>query len=148
MDMILSVWGLNFIINQNLVDIFNFYFIFNFENSEPYRKDMGVQVCIYNKYLECRIWFKTMFSVVFSNWRIYSCHDDVIKWRHFPRYWPFVRGIHRGFPAQRPVTRIFDVFCDLRLNKRLSKQSWGWWFETLLRTLWRHHNGNDLFSST
>ena len=23
-------------------------------------------------------------------------HDDVIKWKHFPRYWPFVRGIHRG----------------------------------------------------
>ena len=21
--------------------------------------------------------------------------DDVIKWKHFPRYWPFVRGIHR-----------------------------------------------------
>ena len=37
------------------------------------------------------------------------------------------------FPAQRPVTRNFDVFFDLRLNKRLSKQSWGWWFETLSR---------------
>ena len=24
------------------------------------------------------------------------CHDDVIKWEHFPRYWPFVRGIHRS----------------------------------------------------
>ena len=31
------------------------------------------------------------------------------------------------FPAQRPVTRSFDVFFDLRLNKRLSKQSWRWW---------------------
>ena len=45
-------------------------------------------------------------------------HDDVIKWKYFPRYWPFVRGIHRS-----PVTRSFDVFFDLRLNKRLSKQS-------------------------
>ena len=44
------------------------------------------------------------------------------------------------FPAQRPVTRSFDVFFDLRLNKRLSKQSWGWWFETLSRPLWRHCN--------
>ena len=35
------------------------------------------------------------------------------------------------FPAQRPVTQSFDVFFDLRLNKWLSKQSWGWWFETL-----------------
>ena len=64
-------------------------------------------------------------------------HDDVMKWKHFPHYWPFVRGIHRS-PAQRPVTRSFDIFFHLRLNKRLSKQSWGWWFETLSRLLWRH----------
>ena len=43
-------------------------------------------------------------------------------------------------PAQRPVTRSFDVFFDLCLNKRLSKQSWGWWFETPSRPLWRHRN--------
>ena len=46
----------------------------------------------------------------------------------------------RWLPAQRPVTRSFDVFFDLRLNKRLIKQSWGWWFETLPRPLWRHSN--------
>ena len=44
------------------------------------------------------------------------------------------------FPTQKPVTRSCDVFFDLRLNKRLSKQSWGWWFETLSRPLWRHCN--------
>ena len=44
------------------------------------------------------------------------------------------------FPAQRPVTRSFDIFLDLRLNKRLSKQSWGWWFETLSHPLWPHCN--------
>ena len=59
-------------------------------------------------------------------------HDDVIKWKHFLRYWSFVRGIHRS-----PVTRTFDVFFDLRLKW---VQSWGWWFETLTRPLWRHCN--------
>ena len=44
------------------------------------------------------------------------------------------------FPTQRPVTRGFDFFFDLRLNKRLSKQPWGWWFETPLWSLWRHCN--------
>ena len=44
------------------------------------------------------------------------------------------------FPAQRPVMQSFDVFFDLRQNKRLSKQSWGWWFKTLSRPLWRHRN--------
>ena len=37
---------------------------------------------------------------------------------------------HGEFPAQRPVTLSFDVFFDLRLNKRLNTQYWGWWFET------------------
>ena len=64
-------------------------------------------------------------------------HDDIIKWKHFPRYWPFVRGIHR---SPTPVTRSFDVFFDLRLNKRLSKQSWGWWCGTPWCSLWRHCN--------
>ena len=42
------------------------------------------------------------------------------------------------FPTQRPVTRSFGVFFDLHLNKRSSKQSWGWWFETPLHQVWRH----------
>ena len=168
-------------------------------------------------------------------------HDDVIKWKHFPRNWPFVRVIHRSpvksqhkgqwrgalmfsmicvrinswvnnreagdlkryrahydvtvmtnepgacpphpvpiprvcwdcgptdfiyireeswwrhqmeifsallpicagnspvtgeYRAQRPVTRSFDVFFGLYLAKRLSKQWWGWWFETPSCPLW------------
>ena len=38
------------------------------------------------------------------------------------------------------MTRSFDVFFDLRLNKRLSKQRWGWWFETPSWSLCRHGN--------
>ena len=41
------------------------------------------------------------------------------------------------FLAQRPVTRSFDVFFDLHLNRRLSTQPWGWWFETPSLSLWR-----------
>ena len=44
------------------------------------------------------------------------------------------------FSSRRRVTRIFDVSFDLRLNKRLIKQSWCWWFETRWRPLWRHCN--------
>ena len=42
------------------------------------------------------------------------------------------------FLSKRPMTRSFDAFLDLHLNKRLSKQSCGWWFETPSRSLWRH----------
>ena len=48
------------------------------------------------------------------------------------------------FPAQRPVTRNFDVFFDLRLNKRLSKQWWSWWFDTPSHPLWRHCNVSNV----
>ena len=44
------------------------------------------------------------------------------------------------FPTQRPVTRSFDVFFDLWLNKRVSKQPWCWWFETPSCSIWRHCN--------
>ena len=33
--------------------------------------------------------------------RSFTGHDDVIKWKHFPRYWPFVRGIQRS-PVNSP----------------------------------------------
>ena len=46
------------------------------------------------------------------------------------------------FPAQRPVTRSLDIFFDLRLNKQVSKQSWGWWFEMLSCPIWRHCNAD------
>ena len=44
------------------------------------------------------------------------------------------------FPAQRPVTRSFDVFFNLRPNRGLRKHSWGWWFKTPSHSLWRHCN--------
>ena len=53
--------------------------------------------------------------------------------------------VNGEFPSQRPVTRSFDVFFDLRLNKRLSKQSRDWWFETPSCSLWRHCNGLGWF---
>ena len=48
----------------------------------------------------------------------------------------------RLIPRTKPGTRIFAVFFDLRLNKRLGKQSWDWWFETLWRPLRCHCNVN------
>ena len=48
--------------------------------------------------------------------------------------------VPREFLAIRPVTRSFGVFFDLCLNKRLSKQWWDWWFETLSCPLCLHCN--------
>ena len=61
----------------------------------------------------------------------------------FPQYWHFVRGIHQSpvdfLHGGHAVTQSFDVFfLNLRLNKRLNKQSRRWWFETPLRSLWCH----------
>ena len=72
-------------------------------------------------------------------------HDDVIKWKHYPRYWPSVRRnspVTDEFPTQRPVTRSFDVFFDLCLNKWLNKPLRRRWFETPWCSLWCPCNGH------
>ena len=73
-------------------------------------------------------------------WRIF--HDDVIKWKHFPRYRPFTGGISWSpvDSLQRQVTQSFDVVFDLHLNKGLNKQSRRWWVDTSSRSLWRYCN--------
>ena len=72
-------------------------------------------------------------------------------WRHqmetFSALLAFCAGkspIPGQFSAQRPVTRSFDAFFDLHLNKQLSKQSRGWWFETPSGSLWRQCNATKL----
>ena len=82
----------------------------------------------------------------------WDCDRGAISWwRHQMETFSALLAICAGnspvpgeSPAQRPVTRSFDVFFDLRLNKRLSKQSWGWWFETPSRRLWYQR---DVFKS-
>ena len=79
----------------------------------------------------------------------YSC------WRHQMETFSVLLALCAGnspvtgeFPTRRPVTRSFDAFSDLCLNKRLSKHLCGWWFETPSCSLWRHCNGRFLDIST
>ena len=103
--------------------------------------------CIVNTFLPCTENIRD-YNIIANKTKVYDLlyitqfHDDVIKWRHSPRNWPFEREFTDPgeFPTQRPVTRSFDVFFDLRLNKRLSKQPWGWWFETPPWSIWRQCN--------
>ena len=83
----------------------------------------------------------------FNSAHIVSNTHGILWWRHQMEIFSALLAICAGnsqvtgeFPAQRPVIGSFDVFFDLRLNKPLSKQSWGWWFETPLRPWWRHCN--------
>ena len=67
-------------------------------------------------------------------------HDDVIKWKHFPRYWPFVRGIHRS-PVNSPHkgpwrgALIFSLICT-RIN--------GWVYNGEAGDLRRHRAHYDV----
>ena len=74
---------------------------------------------------------------------------QIAWWRHQVETFSALLAICAGnslitveFPVQRPVTLCFEVFFALRLYKRLSKQSWGWWFETASRSLWRENPTN------
>ena len=78
---------------------------------------------------------------------IIYCGDFYPRWSHQMETFSALLTLCAGispvsdeFPTHRPVARSFDVFFDLRLNKRLSKQSWDWWVETPLHPLWRHCN--------
>ena len=71
---------------------------------------------------------------------------DIKWWRHQMVTFSASLAICAGnspvpgeFSAQRSVTRSVDVFFDLRPNKRLSKQSRGWWFEPPSRPVRRWH---------
>ena len=80
----------------------------------------------------CPQWFKG----------ILADHEDVIQWKHFPRHWPLWGEFtgNRWIPRTKGQWRGTLMLFYLRQNKRLSKQSWGWWFEKLSRPLWRHCN--------
>ena len=96
-------------------------------------------------------WWKRWMFLLLETWKrlkfIIFYTFDVSWWCYQMETFSALLAIWAGnspvpgeFPAQRPVTRSFDVFLDLRLNKWLSKQSWGWWFEMLSHQLWRHRN--------
>ena len=61
----------------------------------------GVFVIKYAFHRWTRQRIHTTFIVVDRYLRLMGDHDDVIKWKHFPRYWPFVGGIHRS-PVNSP----------------------------------------------
>ena len=78
-----------------------------------------------------------------------TTHNDVIEWKHFPRYWPFVRGIQRSRVNSPHKASDAELWCFLYicLNKLSSKQLWVWLFESPSRSLWRHchkSSGSDI----
>ena len=93
-------------------------------------------------------WMVPLLCGPWLNWlAIFTIGGNFTWWRQWMETFSALLATCAGnspvpgeFPAQRPVTRSFDVFFDLCLNKRLSKQWQGWWFETLSRPLWRHRN--------
>ena len=81
----------------------------------------------------CAIWSKTpkctltstliirnfsQYIIFFTWWRHqpihhFALHDDVIKWKYFPRYWPFVRGMHRSPVNSPPKASDAELWCFL-----------------------------------
>ena len=72
----------------------------------------------------------------------YSVRDGIIKWKHFPCYWPFVREntSHWWFPFTMASDTELWFFLYQCLNKWLSKQSRRLWFEMPSHSLWSHCN--------
>ena len=105
-------------------------------------------------YITMRMLFTDDNSVMFnSHWPL-DCGCNFLSkifilswWRHQMVTFPTLLALCAGnslvtgeFPSQRPVKWSFHLFSDLRLNKRLSKQSCCWWLETPSRPWWQRHN--------
>ena len=75
---------------------------------------------------------------------LHGCGRHLAWWRHQMETFSALLALCAGnspvnSPHKGQWRGALDVFFDVRLNKRLSKQSWGWWSKT--RSLWRHCNG-------
>ena len=120
-------------------------------NAENFVKKIGY--CRFSDSRRCHWWRQKLASWQLSGFSVAQLPLQVCVtsswWRHQMETFAALLALCAGnspvtgeFPSQRPVTRSFDVFFDLCLNKRLSKQSWGGWFETPSCPLWRHSNVN------
>ena len=136
--------------NQSTAKYGNFFFVLKTTNQmqmlvDPYRRLSHIRYPR-NSFQEKKI--KKSHLCIHTGARWTNLKGGLhLWWRHQMETFSTLLTIGAGnspltceFPAQRPVTRSFVVFFDLRLNTRLSKQSWGWWFEMPSRRLWRHCN--------
>ena len=136
-------------------------FLFHFNILDPH--DLAVRICIFLFIFAESVVMAILLAIEAPLWIWYIhlffavCRQDyfhiaselkpITWWRHQMETFFALLAICAGnspvpgeFPTQRPVTQSFDVYFDLSPNKRLSKHSWGWWFETLSGPLWRHSN--------
>ena len=72
----------------------------NAENVSIWWRHHDLSSCNYNNVGNEKVWLPTL-------------HDDVIKWKHFPRYWPFVWGIHRSRRIPQTKASDAELWCFL-----------------------------------
>ena len=119
-----------------------------------------VNKCVYLT-CQCKIYFKIYMAFSISGFRVSFEYEYLTSvkipipwWRHQMETLYALLALCAGnspvtceFPSQSSVTRSFDVFFDLGLNKWLRKQSRRRWFEMSLCSLWRHCNANYISRS-
>ena len=144
-----SLWLKSSFISYDLI------FILIIQAGHNFARDLCKIVTRYKHYFSCKS--NTYFykiGIMMYLWNGSLVHDDGSLWEPFPmchqmETYSVLLAICAGnspvpseFPTQRPVTQSFDVFFDLRPNKRLCKQWWGWWFETPSCPFWRRRNAH------
>ena len=119
-------------------------FFYNFSSKHPIENVLVMNTC---KHVQCSI----KVNSVWSRWQygkesLLACFMarclDVLSWRHQMETFSSLLAlcvenspVTGELPSQRSVTRSVDVFFDMCPNKLLSKELWGWWFETPSRSL-------------
>ena len=114
-------------------------YILNFnEFTNRYIPKKSVQLPWHINYI--RVWAMPKGSGVYSNQSMMTSSNGNV-FRVTSHLCEEFTG-HRWIPLTKARYAGLWCFFDLRLNERLLKQSWGWWFETQSRPLWRYCNGS------
>ena len=77
-------------------DEFICQFLYVFTGQKKSSPKMRSILLLYNDRHICRIWPPLLVSGDLDELWLAPFHDDIIKWKHFRRYWPFVWGSHRS----------------------------------------------------
>ena len=115
-------------------------------SGKGYKKLIPYTQSRYSLAIPCWI-FSRVFTIDIDTSQLPACRMGA-WWRHQMETFSVLLALCAGnsavtgeFPSQRSVTRNFDVFFDLRMDKRLSLRSKRQWFEKPSCSLWCHCNG-------
>ena len=128
--------------NTHISWSFGIYRLIHFYIADNYgrSRNLNPHNSINTKHFRIRYGYWHPNKMLISSYKQYQNHDDVIKWKNFPRYWPFVRGIHR-WPVNSPRK---GQWRGVLMSSLICAWINGWVNNAEVSDLRRHHANYDV----